>query len=124
MFPSPRKTVSSVSQKSLSHSSVMVYAAPPLRERALRPGRWGDDEALLAGVARGDGGGDGIPVLTSNPPPRSACPAGRVVEALQGHVDGIDGVGAGLDVRAGGDFLGRLVVITTTITVLIGIIRH
>ena len=49
----------------------MVYAAPPLRERALRPGRWGDDEALLAGVARGDGGGDGIPVLTSNPPPRS-----------------------------------------------------
>lgn len=46
----------------------MVYAAPPLRERALMPGRCGDDEALLAGVVRGDGGGD---VLTSNPPPRS-----------------------------------------------------
>lgn len=29
---------------------------------------------------------------------RTACPAGGVVEALQGHVDGIDGVGAGLDV--------------------------
>lgn len=55
---------------------------------------------------------------------RTACPAGRVVEALQGHVDGIDGVGAGLDVGTGGDFLGRLVVITTTITGLIGIIRH
>lgn len=111
MFPSPRKTVSSVSQKSLSHSSVMVYAAPPLRERALRPGRSGDDD----GREEGDRGGDGMPVLTSNPPPRSchgvspandvlrrgirtACPAGRVVEALQGHVDGIDGVGAGLDV--------------------------
>lgn len=99
----------------------MVYAAPPLRERALMPGRCGDDEALLASVVRGDGGGD---VLTSNPPPRSACPAGRVVEALQGHVDGIDGVGAGLDVGTGGDFLGRLVVITTTTKVLIGIIRH
>jgi hypothetical protein len=49
----------------------MVYAAPPLRERALRPGRCWGDEALLAGVARGDGGGEGIPVLTSNPPPRS-----------------------------------------------------
>jgi len=93
VFPSPRKTVSSVSQKSLSHSSVMVYAAPPLRERALRPGRSGDDEARV-----GDRGGEGIPVLTSNPPPRSACPAGRVVEALQGHGDGVNGVGAGLDV--------------------------
>ena len=46
------------------------------------------------------------------------------MEALQGHVDGIDGVGAGLDVLTGGDFLGRLVVLTTTTKVLIGIIRH
>lgn len=67
--------MSSVSQKSLSHSSVMVYAAPPLRERALRPGRTSGEEGLLLPVAdaRGDGGGDGIPVLTSNPPPRSCC---------------------------------------------------
>lgn len=64
MFPSPRKTVFSVSQKSLSLSSVMVYAAPPLRERAFKPGR-----APLNGPACGDGGGDGIPELTSNPPP-------------------------------------------------------
>lgn len=46
------------------------------------------------------------------------------MEALEGHQRGIDGVGAGLDVGAGGDVLGRLVVITTTITVLIGRIRH
>lgn len=44
----------------------MVYAAPPLRERALRLGRSGDDEARV-----GDRGGLGMPVLTSNPPPRS-----------------------------------------------------
>jgi hypothetical protein len=44
----------------------MVYAAPPLRERALRLGRSGDDEAR-----EGDRGGLGMPVLTSNPPPRS-----------------------------------------------------
>lgn len=46
----------------------MVYAAPPLRERALRLGRSGDDEAR-----EGDRGGLGMPVLTSNPPPRSCC---------------------------------------------------
>ena len=55
---------------------------------------------------------------------RTACPAGRVVKALQGHRGSVDGVGAGLDVGAGGDVLGRLVVITTTTTVLIRDIRH
>jgi len=47
----------------------MVYAAPPLRERAFKPGRTGVDEEGSWGFARGDGGGEGIPVLTSNPPP-------------------------------------------------------
>lgn len=60
----------------------MVYAAPPLRERALMPGRCGDDEALLAGVVRGDGGGD---VLTSNPPPRSY----QGVSLVYAHTEGM-----------------------------------
>lgn len=48
----------------------------------------------------------------------TACPAGRVVEALQSHGGGINSVGTGLDV------IGRLVIITTTFIDLIGKIRH
>jgi len=73
----------------------MVYAAPPLRERALRPGRSGDDEARV-----GDRGGEGIPVLTSNPPPRSSCEAVSEVKASQRHGGGIDGIGSCLSVGA------------------------
>ena len=103
----------------------MVCAAPPLRERAFKPGRTGVGDEDSRGFARGDGGGEGMPVPTSNAPPRPACPAGGVVEALECHQGSVDGVGAGLDVAAGGDFLSRLVVITTTtFGKLIGKIGH
>lgn len=55
---------------------------------------------------------------------RTACPAGGVVESLQRHRGSVSGVGAGLDVAAGGDVLGRLVVITTTFIEITGKIRH
>lgn len=104
----------------------------------------------FAVLRAGDGGGDGIPVLTSNPPPgpckdvsmacvdstqlerRTSCPGGRgVVEALQVAGDGIDAVCAGANVgaRSSSSNAGLLettgVATTTTLFVIItGQIRH
>ncbi|GAM85659.1 hypothetical protein ANO11243_036660 [Dothideomycetidae sp. 11243] len=86
-----------------------------------REGELGEVDTAEAAVRRGDGGGDGIPEPTSNAPPdpcervssspeilmptkvqRTAGPASRVVKALQLAGDGIDGVGARLNIGAGG----------------------
>lgn len=119
----------------------MVYAAPelpllllllmlPLLPCALSPGRvvgmsWA--ALAVAVLSAGDGGGDGMPVLTSNPPPGPACPAGRVVESHQLAGCGIDAVGAGLNVgaRSNAGLLGSVVSgTTTTFVMIIGHIRH
>lgn len=57
---SPRKTARSVSQKSLSHSPVIAYAAPPLRARPVMLSLgmiWDVVVAARGGLC----GGDGIP---------------------------------------------------------------
>lgn len=98
MFPSPRKTALSVSQKSLSHSPVMVYAAPPLRAVPLRleiadVAGFAADAELLA--ARGGlCGGEGIPELTSGTPIDPASPRSGVMEALKRRGRGVYDVAA------------------------------
>lgn len=81
-----------------------------------REGELGEVDTAEAAVRRGDGGGDGIPEPTSNAPPDPAGPASRVVKALQLAGDGIDGVGARLNIGAGGVPLDEITTHTLVIT--------
>lgn len=77
-----------------------------------------------SGAVSGDDGGEGSPVEgTSNPPPRSPCPAGGEMESRQRHAVGIDGVGRCLRVGVR-DVVGAAVVITTIRTGISRFSRH
>ena len=79
----------------------LTHAASPLRFLAFTIGR-------LRDVA-GDGGGDGGPEPTSNPPPGCASPrSDGVVETSQRHRGGVNDIGRCLGVLSS--------VITTTTT--------
>jgi hypothetical protein len=122
--------VRSVSQKNLSHSSLIRSVAPPRRLwfRSLVPSLRVDDFFAL-GVsaswfvdvmaARGGlEGGDGSPVEGTSGIPLGPCGAGSaVVEALERGVRGIDEVAAGEDIGLAGNVLA--VVITTAVIIIV-----
>jgi len=72
------------------------------------------DAALVVAARGGLSGGDGTPELTSGIPLRPAGPGRGVVEALEYHRSGIDGVARRVDGGAMGVEVVHGVVITTT----------